>query len=384
VKKIVPFSVAVGMAGLAVALTGCDPTSVGGSATAASTGPPVTITQSVAPSALLTVLSGPATSSTLTGLVRATAKPREDLTVLQAGSSSRTVLSATAPAPPKVVVAGKPTAPGKGTTSYLSAQYNTRLKQWRGEIATGRVTEANQTHAALSAWLQGLELPAKVSRLPSSSASAGDLAAESADAASALTGLEATGNTFGSRRVIVLYADDLNGRPPAGELTGDAVIVVTPFLPSAAAASAAQANLLTAGAAQAAVIGPEVTSTQLTRLVAADLAQNVLHEWLSAPVLFGNDSSALTPQADAQLATLVPRLRKAGVTAIINGFASTPGSAQINYTLSYNRAANVASYFESHGVPPSSLIIVGHGASDPVAAGSSGQNRRVTVVVETS
>jgi outer membrane protein OmpA-like peptidoglycan-associated protein len=44
----------------------------------------------------------------------------------------------------------------------------------------------------------------------------------------------------------------------------------------------------------------------------------------------------------------------------------------------------VAAYFESTGVPVSSLIIVGHGTSDPVAAGDSGNNRRVTIVIESS
>jgi outer membrane protein OmpA-like peptidoglycan-associated protein len=384
VKKIIPCSIAVVVAGLAVALTGCDPTSVGGSATAASAGPPVTITQSAAPSALVTMLSGPATDPALAGLVKATVRPHEDLTVLQAGSVPKTVLSAVSPAPSKVVVAGKPAAPKGGTTNYLSAQYNARLKRWRNDIAKAQTTERNRTRATLSAWWQSLELPATVSRMASSSPAAGNLAAESADAASALTGLEATGSVFGSRRVIVLYAEELSGWLPAGELTGDTVIVVTPFLPSGAAASAAQADLLAAGAAQAAVVGPEITGTQLANLVSAGLAQNGLHEWVSPPVLFGNDSATLTPRADTQLAALLPRLKKAGATAIINGFASTPGTAQTNYLLSYSRAAAAASYFESHGIPASSLIIVGHGASDPVAAGNSGQNRRVTVVIEAS
>jgi outer membrane protein OmpA-like peptidoglycan-associated protein len=42
----------------------------------------------------------------------------------------------------------------------------------------------------------------------------------------------------------------------------------------------------------------------------------------------------------------------------------------------------VASFFESHGIPAFALIIVGHGASDLIAAGGSGANRRVTVVIE--
>ncbi|HUC23369.1 MAG TPA: OmpA family protein [Streptosporangiaceae bacterium] len=69
----------------------------------------------------------------------------------------------------------------------------------------------------------------------------------------------------------------------------------------------------------------------------------------------------------AQLTLLLPQLREAGGTAVINGFASTPGTALANYTLSFDRAARVASFLESHGIPASSLIIAGHGASDLVS-----------------
>ena len=235
----------------------------------------------------------------------------------------------------------------------------------------------------MSAWLRGLGLRARTAGLADPPGSAGSLAAESADAASALAGLEEEdGNKFGGRRVLVLYSADLAGRPPAGELVGNTVLVVTPFLPTAAAASAAQADLLAAGAAQAAVVGPEVTDTQLAALVSAGLSQGAGPDFVSAPVLFANASAALSPRTITQLRALLPRLRRAGVTAIINGFASTPGTAEMNYTLSYDRASAVAAFFESRGVPATSLIIVGHGADDPVASGGSGLNRRVTVVIE--
>ena len=67
---------------------------------------------------------------------------------------------------------------------------------------------------------------------------------------------------------------------------------------------------------------------------------------------------------------------------MINGYASTPGSATTNYLISYARAAAVAAFLEAHGIPASSLVVVGHGANDLVAPGSSGANRRVTVVIE--
>jgi outer membrane protein OmpA-like peptidoglycan-associated protein len=374
-----------GAAGIALGLAGCGLPGIGGPATAPSIGPPVTITQDTAPSALVAVLNGATFGPALSGLVDATARMREDLAVLQAGAPPETILGSASPASPTVTVAGRPAAPGGDETSYQAAQYASQLKRWREEVAAGHRTEATRVRGALSAWLRGLGLQARTARLGDPPGAAGSLAAESAAAASVLAGLEEeTGNVFGGRRVLVLYTRDLAGRPATGELAGDTVLVVTPFLPTAAEASAAQADLLAAGAAEAAVVGPEVTGGQLAALVSGALNQGGRHESVSAPVLFPNGSAALSPRAVAQLTTLLPQLRATGVTAVINGFASTPGTALTNYTLSYDRAAMVASFLESHGIPASSLIIVGHGASDLVAPGSSGQNRRVTVVIEKS
>ena len=103
---------------------------------------------------------------------------------------------------------------------------------------------------------------------------------------------------------------------------------------------------------------------------------------VSKAVLFGNDSYALSAAAVGSLGQLLPRLKEPGATAVINGFASTPGTAAANYALSFERATAVASFFEAHGVAASSLIIVGHGASDLVGPGDSAANRRVLVVIQ--
>lgn len=385
-RKIIHWGGRAGAAvGVAVLLAGCGLSSVGGPAGGPATGPPVTITQNVAPSALVTVLSGPASGPPLSGLVAGTARPREDITILQAGTPPKTIVAADSPAPPKVVISGQPAAPGSSATSYQSALYAKRLKHWRDKLAAGKRVDARQTHDAVSAWVRQLKIQAKVGELNDPPGDLGDLAAESAAAADALTGLEEeAGDVFGGRRVIVLYCSNLGGMPPAGELAGNAVIVLTPFLPTVAAASAAQAALLAAGAAQATVLGPEVTGTQLAELVSADLSQKALTEVISEPVLFANDSAALLPTAARGLTRLLPELRKRGAMAVINGYASAPGTTGINFTLSYERAAAVASFLESRGIPDSALIIVGHGASNLVAAGTSGRNRRVTVVIEES
>lgn len=373
----------VGTTGLAFTLAGCGLLGAPGTATAPAAGPSVLISQDTPPSALVAVLDSAASGPAISGLVNATVRSSEELTVLQAGAPPKIILSSASPPPATVMVPGKPTAPRGGQTSYQAAQYANRLKHWRGEVTAGRNAEATQVRDSQMAWLRGLNLPVKIGQLAGPAGPAASLVAESAAAASALAGLaEEHGNVFGSRRVVVLYTDDLASQPPTGELSGDTVVVITRSLPSVAAASAAQVNLLAAGAAQASVIGPEVTGPQLAALVSAGLGQGGIHESAPAPVLFANDSAALSPSAVAQLTALLPQLREAGVTAVINGFASTPGTALANYTLSYDRAAVVASFFESHGIPPSALIIAGHGASDLIAAGSSGANRRVTVVVE--
>jgi outer membrane protein OmpA-like peptidoglycan-associated protein len=372
-----------GTAGLAFALAGCGLLGAPGTATAPAAGPSVSISQDTPPSALVAVLESAASGPAISALVNATVRSREELTVLQAEAPPKIILSSASPPPATVVVPGKPTAPRGDQTSYQAAQYANRLKHWRGEVTAGKNAEATQVRDSLAAWLQGLSLAAKISQLTDPPGPAASLVTESAAAASALAGLaEEHGNVFGSRRVVVLYTDDLASRPPAGELSGDTVAVITTSLPSVAAASAAQVNLLAAGAAQAAVVGPEVTGPQLAALVSAGLGQGGIHESASAPVLFANNSAALSPSAVAQLTLLLPQLREAGVTAVINGFASTPGTALANYTLSFDRAAMVASFFESHGIPASTLIIAGHGASDLIGAGNSGANRRVTVVIE--
>ena len=375
-----------GAAGAAILLAGCGLSNPGGPPGGPATGSAVTITQHVTPSALLTVMNDAASSQALFGLVAGTARPNEDVRILLAGTPGTTIVASDSPAPAQIVIPGPPVAPGGGQTDYQTAQYTKKLKAWRAKHAAEVQAEVAETREKVSAWLGSLGIPQKISRLADPPGDEGSLAAESAVAASALAGLEAgTGNIFGSRRVIVLFCDDLSsaGMVPAGELTGDDVVVMTGYLPTAADASAAQAALLAAGAAQAAVVGPEVTAAQLSALVSADLSQGAEQgDSVSAPVLFGNDSYVLSATAVSELTRLLPRLREAGATAVINGFASIPGTTGANYVLSFERATSVAHFFESHGISESSLIIVGHGATDLTGSGASGANRRVLVVIE--
>jgi outer membrane protein OmpA-like peptidoglycan-associated protein len=370
--------VAVGAAFITAITAGCSLTGLSSAAAKPGIGPSVHLTEHVPLSAFVTVADGTAVGPSLGSLIAATAQPNEDLDILQAAAVPTMLVAAGSPAPAEVIVAGKPAAPGNSATSYQQALYQRSLATWNGKITAGKREIAARTRAATSGWARRLRVPdAAVGR-------SSNLVDECALATSAIAGLEEAGARFSSRQVLLLYADNLSGIPSAGELGGDDVIVFTPFLPSAAAASAAQANLLGAGAARAAVLGPETTTDQFAKLITAGLNQKVISERLSGSVLFANDSAVLLPGAAHVLAPLVALLHSQGATGVVNGYASTTGSASRNYSLSQARAAAVAQFFESCGIPASSLLAVGHGASDLVAPGPSGANRRVVVVIEES
>lgn len=366
-----------GLVAIAIAIAGCGSDGLFGPAGSQQPRSSIGLTEHVPPSLLVSVASGTTASTSLAALIEATARPNENVDVLQAGDPPRALAAAESPAPATVVVPGRPAPPGRPATSFQQAVYQKALKKWRAELRDGQLKVSALTHAAVSRWALGLRLRAGLAGTD------GSLADECALAASALAGLDQEGgNRFDGRRVLVLYAGSLGGTIPAGELTGDNVVVITPFLPSAAAATAAQAELLGAGAARAAVLGPEGTRAQLDGLVSAGLTRKVISETLSGSVLFPNDSARLLPGASAKLIPLLALLRRPGATAVINGFASTPGSASRNYALSEARAASVASFFEAHGISAFSLLVVGHGATDLVAPGPAAANRRVVVVIE--
>ena len=131
------------------------------------------------------------------------------------------------------------------------------------------------------------------------------------------------------------------------------------------------------------MVGPPVTPGQLDALVSAGLAGGAgQRRGLGDGAVRQRQLRAVGDGGCARSGQLVPRLKEPGATAVINGFASTPGTAEGNYALSYERATAVAGFFEARGVAASSLIIVGHGASDPVGPGDSAANRRVLVVVQ--
>jgi outer membrane protein OmpA-like peptidoglycan-associated protein len=347
-------------------------------------GRPVTITEPAVRSVLVAVVPGTAAGGSLARLVAATARPAEDLDILRlrSGAPARVLIASDSPAPVREILAGKPTPPGADPTSYQKALYGKSLQHWQGELTSARRAVTARTRAAIARWASALEIPARLSDSPAINDAAGTLASECAAAVSALADLTqpAEGGAR-SRRVILLYATSLAGALPAGELTGDDVIVVAPFLASSAATFQAQASLLAAGAVHADIAGPAEAAAQLAQLVTSGLNGNAGQETLSSPVLFSNNSAVLLPGAVRFLTELINPLRRPRAAAMINGYASAPGGAGMNYRLSWARANAVERFLEAHGILATSLNAAGHGASDLVAAGSSGANRRVTVVI---
>lgn len=370
---------AAAAAALTVAIAGCGQGLFDVAPPAASSGQ-VVLTEHVTPSELVAVTAAGAVDGTLFQVIDATARPLERLDIVPAGGGTQALVASSSPAPTVVRIPAKPAAPPSGATSYQKAVYQKDVARWDGELAAGQRTVASRTAAATDTWVRG-QL-AKVSSADPSAAD-GSLAAESGLAGSVLSGLvDQAGARFGGHVVVLMAVDSLDGTPPGEQLVGADVIALTPFLPGTAAAAAAQEKLIAAGAARASVLGPEATPAEVEQLVSDGLGLRLVSEPLSGPALFGNDSAVLLPAATRVLIPLLAPLRQPGATAVINGYASAPGGIQHNQQLSENRAAAVAAFFEAHGVPASALLVIGHGASDFVAPGSSPDNRRVVVVIE--
>jgi len=109
---------------------------------------------------------------------------------------------------------------------------------------------------------------------------------------------------------------------------------------------------------------------------------------VSLMVTFATGSAALTPQAEALIASLArafaaPEL--AGARFRIEGHTDTVGDAGLNQALSEARAAAVRDHLvRRHGVSPARLQTLGYGETRPLVPTADGRdeprNRRVQVV----
>jgi outer membrane protein OmpA-like peptidoglycan-associated protein len=114
---------------------------------------------------------------------------------------------------------------------------------------------------------------------------------------------------------------------------------------------------------------------------------------LDEDVLFDFDSAALRPDAPAQLAAIVERIRVSGDDVVdVVGFADSIGSQDYNLALSRARADSVAAYLTTLGIGNRRLNVQWRGEEDPVApnTGPQGQdnpagrqlNRRVEIRID--
>ncbi|HEY2106985.1 MAG TPA: OmpA family protein [Candidatus Binataceae bacterium] len=99
-------------------------------------------------------------------------------------------------------------------------------------------------------------------------------------------------------------------------------------------------------------------------------------------VLFAKNSSELGEEDQQILDLAVDTLRRHPHARIyVKGYSDSHGPPEINQKLSQERAASVAAYLESRGVPLSRLSVLGMGATHPIAtnatAAGRAKNRRV-------
>ena len=93
-------------------------------------------------------------------------------------------------------------------------------------------------------------------------------------------------------------------------------------------------------------------------------------------VLFAFDKSDLTQKARSQLLTLMDRLKSADVVSIkVIGHTDSRGSDAYNQKLSERRAASVATFLISQGLPAAKVSTQGMGETQPVADNNTDEGR---------
>jgi outer membrane protein OmpA-like peptidoglycan-associated protein len=159
-----------------------------------------------------------------------------------------------------------------------------------------------------------------------------------------------------------------------------------PTLSHAQDAAAPPANTVLTGEQIEQALHPPPATTRggfatrgLSRRDNADHQQSV-----NLNVPFGSNSSALTPQASAQLAQLEIALNSATLGKdrfIVAGHTDAKGSAQYNKQLSQRRAEAVKGYLVSKGIDANRLDAVGYGSEHPLAPDrpEDPSNRRVEI-----
>jgi len=103
-------------------------------------------------------------------------------------------------------------------------------------------------------------------------------------------------------------------------------------------------------------------------------------------MLFGFDSSTLSPTAQTNLQSLANSLdRYDNTDVVIIGHTDSVGSATYNQGLSERRAKSAVDYMVSIGVDRSRLVVEGRGETEPIADNDTDEgralNRRVEIII---
>ena len=123
---------------------------------------------------------------------------------------------------------------------------------------------------------------------------------------------------------------------------------------------------------------------ELEQLQAHQTAQGMMLT-LSSSLLFATNHDTLEPGALPSLNSVAAFLREHPMVKIrVEGFTDSRGSDQLNDALSQRRAQAVANALQADGVDPSRLVVLGRGASMPIASNNTSagrqQNRRVELL----
>ena len=103
-------------------------------------------------------------------------------------------------------------------------------------------------------------------------------------------------------------------------------------------------------------------------------------------ILFGTNSSSLTPEAAGNIDQLAATVKKyADTNVVIEGHTDSSGSNAINQPLSERRAQAVSNEIQGQGVDSGRVTATGYGSTQPVADNTSASgkaaNRRVEVAI---
>ena len=98
------------------------------------------------------------------------------------------------------------------------------------------------------------------------------------------------------------------------------------------------------------------------------------------------DKSAIRPGSIPLLQEAATMLNARGnLGIVVEGYSDSKGSTEYNMKLSLRRAETVRNYLVTLGVDKNRIVVVGKGASEPIATNDTregrAQNRRVAIVV---